>query len=128
MGGGIDAADASPTSLLVILWIYTAVPITALDTKESGNIEREVLADARLASSNCPYHPADVTSAGIPLAVWAITWELGEKPLCGRFPQPQRSNSITSLAQFNYEFINVIFPIVIPKNQVIVSLRIYLFL
>jgi hypothetical protein len=28
-GGGIDAADTSPTSLIVILWIYTA-----LNTKE----------------------------------------------------------------------------------------------
>jgi hypothetical protein len=27
-------ADTSPTSLIVILWIYTAVPIIALNTKE----------------------------------------------------------------------------------------------
>jgi hypothetical protein len=48
MGGGIDAADNSPTSLIVNLWIYTTGPITALNTKESGNTERDVLADARL--------------------------------------------------------------------------------
>jgi hypothetical protein len=42
--------DISPTSLIVILWIYTAVPITALNTKESGSTEREV-ADMRLAKS-----------------------------------------------------------------------------
>jgi hypothetical protein len=35
MGGGIDAADTSPTLLIVHLSIYTAhhsVPVTALDT------------------------------------------------------------------------------------------------
>jgi hypothetical protein len=47
MGG----ADTSPTPLIVILWIYTTVPITALNTKESGNTERDVLADVRLAKS-----------------------------------------------------------------------------
>jgi hypothetical protein len=51
MGGGIYAADTSSTSLIVILWIYIAVPITALNTKESGNTERDILADARLAKS-----------------------------------------------------------------------------
>jgi hypothetical protein len=51
MGGGIYAADTSPTSLIVILWIYTTVPITALNTKESGNTERDVLANTRLAES-----------------------------------------------------------------------------
>jgi hypothetical protein len=50
MGG----ADTSPTSLIVHLWIDTArctVQVTALNTKESGNTERDVLADARLAKS-----------------------------------------------------------------------------
>jgi hypothetical protein len=47
MGG----ADTSPTSLIVNLWIYTIVPITALNTKEFGSTEWNVLADARLANS-----------------------------------------------------------------------------
>jgi hypothetical protein len=76
MRGRIYAAD---TSLIVNLWIYTAVPITALNTKE--------FAPSLVMSSNCPrcgqYRPDDVTSAEFIVAVW----ELGEESLCGRFPQ-----------------------------------------
>jgi hypothetical protein len=51
-GGEVSmGADTSPTSLIVILWIYTAVPITTLNTKESGNTERDRLANTRLAES-----------------------------------------------------------------------------
>jgi hypothetical protein len=50
-GEGIYAADTSSKSLIVNLWIYATVPITALNTKESGNTDRDVLADARLAKS-----------------------------------------------------------------------------
>jgi hypothetical protein len=68
MGGGIDGADTAPTSLIVNLWIYTAVPITALNTKESGNNERDI-ADMRLAGSRdefeLSYRQAVATSAGI---------------------------------------------------------------
>jgi hypothetical protein len=64
VGGDIDAADTSPTSLIVHLWIYTTVPITALNTKESGSTEWDI-ADARLAKSRkefeLSYHPADAT-------------------------------------------------------------------
>jgi hypothetical protein len=49
-GGRYRWVDTSPTSLIVILWIYTAVPITALDTKESWSTEREA-ADTRLAKA-----------------------------------------------------------------------------
>jgi hypothetical protein len=51
MGGRYRWVDTSPTSLIVNLWIYTAVPITTLNTKESGSTEQEV-ADTRLAKSH----------------------------------------------------------------------------
>jgi hypothetical protein len=60
MGG----ADTSPTSLIVHLWIYTAVPVTALNTKEFAR--RAGVVDTRLAWSRAefelPLSPADAPS------------------------------------------------------------------
>jgi hypothetical protein len=64
---------------LVVGWNTTHYELHAMD------------ADARLAYSRDEFElllgvVAIVRLGGIPLAVWALAWELGEEPLCGRFP------------------------------------------
>jgi hypothetical protein len=65
------AADTSPTSLIVPLWILHSTllsPVTALDTKESGSTERGKLLirdwPSLVTSSNCRYCPAWRNSFG----------------------------------------------------------------
>jgi hypothetical protein len=88
-------ADISPTSLIVLLWIYAAhcsIPLV-YRTRDKGVrahllLMREtglILCWVRTAAWCGCYCPADVTSAGFPVAAW----EFGEEPLCGRFPQIQ---------------------------------------
>jgi hypothetical protein len=45
------------------------------------------------------YCQADVTAAGFPVASWALALELGDEPLCGRFPQHVLQLVILSLYQ-----------------------------
>jgi hypothetical protein len=92
MWGGTDAADTSPTSLIVILWIYAAHYCPSNRTEHKGG---SALNTAYLLMRDCP---SLMTSSNCRL-VWSllsdwrnfgriplVAWELGEDLLCGRSP------------------------------------------